>query len=131
MIDIDMRRRLEGIPHAIVEKRVDIRAETAYHASRTDDVLQNQRPADKKCYKFTHCDIAVNVRGSGTRHSCSEFGITESWEEKKTSATHLLLNSEHTAKVYIHVSALFVLKINPIFCEPILKANIQASFRIK
>lgn len=97
MTDIDMRRRLEGIPHAVVEERVDVRTETAYHASRADDIFQNQRPADEKCYEFAHCYIAVNVRGSSTWHSCSEFGITETWEENNTRVTHL--NSKRTAKV--------------------------------
>lgn len=76
-LDIDRRRRYEGLFHGVIEERVDVRAETTHNAGCADYVLQNQGPTDDKRHEFAHRDVAVNVRGSSAWHSCAEFRVTE------------------------------------------------------
>lgn len=82
MCDIYGCSRLEGVPHAIVEERIDVRAETTHHTGRADHVFQDQCPADEKCHEFAHRYVAVNVRRPGTRYSGTELGIAKSYGEE-------------------------------------------------
>lgn len=61
---------------AMIGQRVKHAAECTGSCCCTNQVLQNQIPANKKSHKFAHCHIAVSIgRSCGFRHAHTKFSI--------------------------------------------------------
>lgn len=77
MGDFDGRRGLEGVPHGVVEERVDVGAQAPDDARRADHVLEDEGPADEEGHELAHRHVAVDVGRAGLRDARAELRVAQ------------------------------------------------------